>query len=200
MWEQSKSAKRRFNDGLFHSRYFVGEGIDIGGKSDPLGQYAGVFPLMRRVMTWDLANGDAQFMQGVPDAAYDFVHSSHCLEHMVDVEVALENRARILKPGGFLIVTVPDEDLYEGGERPSRYNSDHKWSFTLCKVASRMPNSINVTDLVIQFADILELERLQLIRDFYRTSLPPGTDQTMTPVAECGIEIVWRKRDQPATG
>ena len=31
MWEQSKAAKRRFYDGLFHARYFVGRGIDIGG-------------------------------------------------------------------------------------------------------------------------------------------------------------------------
>ena len=38
MWEQSKAAKRRFHDGAFHSRYFVGNGIDIGGKADPLAQ------------------------------------------------------------------------------------------------------------------------------------------------------------------
>lgn len=28
MNEQSKAAKRRFNDGNFHSKYFRGEGID----------------------------------------------------------------------------------------------------------------------------------------------------------------------------
>ena len=31
MKEQSKAAKRRFNDGYFHSRYFVGNGIDKKG-------------------------------------------------------------------------------------------------------------------------------------------------------------------------
>ena len=89
MWEQSKAAKRRFSDGLFHSRYFVGEGIDIGGKPDPLHQFRGVFPMMREVRTWDLEDGDAQYMEDVPDDRYDFVHSSHCLEHMVDVRTAL---------------------------------------------------------------------------------------------------------------
>ena len=36
-YEQSKAAKRRFDDGAFQSRYFVGRGIDIGGGPDPLG-------------------------------------------------------------------------------------------------------------------------------------------------------------------
>jgi SAM-dependent methyltransferase len=194
MWEQSKAAKRRFNDGLFHSRYFVGHGIDIGGKPDPLGQYVGVFPLMQRVDIWDFENGDAQFMNGVADGLFDFVHSSHCLEHMVDVNTALRNWTRIVKPGGYLIVTVPDEDLYEHGKWPSVHNADHKWSFTICKRASGMPKSINVVDLVSACPESLEHERLILIRDFFRTSLPHELDQSMTPVAECGIEIIWRRR------
>jgi hypothetical protein len=46
IWEQSKAAKRRYNDGAFLSRYFVGRGLDIGGKPDPLAQYVGIFPRM----------------------------------------------------------------------------------------------------------------------------------------------------------
>jgi hypothetical protein len=38
MFEQSKAAKRRFQIGAFHQRYFVGHGIDIGGRPDPLAQ------------------------------------------------------------------------------------------------------------------------------------------------------------------
>jgi SAM-dependent methyltransferase len=194
--EQSKAAKRRFNDGVFHTRYFVGRGIDIGGAPDPLAQYKGIFGGMGVVRTWDIGDGDAQFMNGVPDGTYDFVHSSHCLEHLVDVRAALGNWTRILKPGGYMVVTIPDEDMYEHGQWPSRYNTDHKWSFTICKPKSAMPKSINVVDLVIEFADRLELERLQLVSDFYRSWLDPELDQLQTPVAECAIEIVWRKRDQ----
>ena len=112
-WEQSKAAKRRFNCGEFHTKYFVGKGIDIGGKPDPLGQYCGIFSKMAEVRVWDKEDGDAQYMQGVEDESYDFVHSSHCLEHMEDPAVAFENWIRILRPGGHIISTVPDEDLYE---------------------------------------------------------------------------------------
>jgi SAM-dependent methyltransferase len=196
MWEQSKAAKRRFSDGAFHTRYLVGEGIDIGAGPDPLSQYIDVFPLLMSIVPWDLEQGDAQYMAGVPDERFDFVHSSHTLEHMQDPRVALANWARIVKPGGYLIVTVPDEDLYEHGQWPSRYNPDHLWSFTIYKPASALPKSINVIDLAREVGDALELERLLLVRDFFRKDIPPDTDQTATFAAECAIEIVWRKRDE----
>lgn len=195
MWEQSKAAKRRFDDGAFHSRYFVGHGIDIGGQPDPLGQYAGIFARMLSARTWDLADGDAQYLACVPDESLDFVHSSHCLEHVVDVNEALRNWLRVLKPGGYLIVTVPDEDMYEQGLWPSRFNPDHKWTFTMAKAASWSPRSINVVDLVKAFAPVAELERLVVLRDFFRPALREQfVDQTMTPVAECAIELILRKR------
>ena len=195
MWEQSKAAKRRFNDGAFHSRYFVGDGIDIGGKPDPLGQYAGVFPMMRSARTWDLEDGDAQYLASIPNNYFDFVHSSHCLEHMVDVYEAMRNWIRVLKPGGYLIVTIPDEDLYEQRVFPSRFNADHKWTFTMAKSFSWSPRSINVIDLIKAFCDELELERLTLHRDFYREALRERElDQTGTPVAECAIEFICLKR------
>ncbi len=194
MFEQSKAAKRRFNDGAFHSRYFVGKGIDIGGAPDPLAQYAGMFLGIKEVRTWDLEDGDAQFMDGVPNEHFDFVHSSHCLEHMVDVRAALKSWIRILKPGGHLIVTVPDEYLYEHNYWPSRFNIDHKWSFTLCEPASTMPKSINVLSLASEFSEALKLERLVLQKDFYQETADDGVDQTLTPVAECAIEMIWTKR------
>src|SRR5262249_11048404 len=135
-YEQSKAAKRRFNDGAFLARYFVGHGIDIGGKPDPLGQYAGIFPLMQSCRTEDLEDRDAQYMMGVPDDAFDFVHSSHCLEDINDVREALQNWIRVVKPGGYLIVTIPDEDLYEQGHWPSHFNVQHKWTFTIAKAIS----------------------------------------------------------------
>ncbi|MEW6428685.1 MAG: methyltransferase domain-containing protein [Thermodesulfobacteriota bacterium] len=195
MWEQSKAAKRRFGIPAFHNRYFVGHGIDVGGKPDPLGQYAGMFARMLSARTWDMEDGDAQQMAGVPDNQFDFLHASHCLEHMVDVGAALGNWIRIVRPGGFLIITVPDEDLYEQGQWPSRYNPDHKWTFTVMKQTSWSPRSINVLELLHAFAGLAEIEKIELLRDFYRDGwVAEKIDQTLTPVAECAIEIVLRKR------
>ena len=195
MWEQSKAAKRRFDSGVFHNRYFVGHGIDVGGKPDPLGQYAGIFTRMLSARTWDMEDGDAQYMAGVADGQFDFLHASHCLEHMVDVGSSLANWIRIVRPGGFLIITVPDEDLYEMGVWPSRFNPDHKWTFTIMKETSWSPRSINVLDLLRPLAGQVEVEKIELLRDFYRDLwVAEAIDQTRTPVAECSIEIILRKR------
>lgn len=197
MWEQSKAAKRRFGIGSFHNRYFVGHGIDVGGKPDPLGQYAGIFARMLSVRTWDMEDGDAQYMATVADNQFDFLHASHCLEHMVDIRVALGNWVRIVRPGGFLVITVPDEDLYEMSVWPSRFNPDHKWTFTVMKETSWSPRSINVLDLLRPFAGQVDVEKIELLRDFYRDSwAAEAIDQTRTPVAECSIEIILRKRAQ----
>ena len=44
---------------------------------------------------------------------YDFIYSSHTLEHMENVEIALSNWIRLLRKGGNLILYIPDRDLYE---------------------------------------------------------------------------------------
>ena len=91
-------------------------------------------------------------------------------------------------------ITVPDEDLYEMGVWPSRFNPDHKWTFTILKAKSWSPCSINILDLLKGFAGRVEIEKIELIRDFYRDGLvQEGVDQTLTPVAECSIEWILRK-------
>jgi SAM-dependent methyltransferase len=148
MKECSKSIARRLADSRFARRYFVGQGVDIGGKPDPLSLYQEFFPLMRSVMVWDWEDGDAQLMAGIADQHFDFVHSSHCLEHLVDPHTGLANWMRVLKPGGHLVITLPDEDLYEQGHFPSTFNRDHKWTFTAYKPRSWSERSVNVGGLV----------------------------------------------------
>ena len=193
MKECSKSISRRLADVNFTSRYFVGSGIDIGGKPDPLCLYRELFCRMDGVRTWDWEDGDAQHLSSLADETVDFVHSSHCLEHLVDPREGLGSWMRVLKPGGHMIVTVPDEDLYEQGIWPSTFNRDHKWTFTIYKPASWSERSLNVLDLVSGLgpsADIVKIERLI---STYRFELP-RYDQTLSPVGECGIEFVVRKR------
>lgn len=195
MKECSKSIARRLNTSQFATRYFSGDGVDIGGKPDPLALYQEFFPLMRSIKTWDLEHGDAQLMQGVPDDHFDFVHSSHCLEHLRDPVEGMRNWLRITKPDGYLVITLPDEDLYEQGVFPSTFNRDHKHTFTIWKASSWSPASINVLDLVRSLGAEADIVKLELLASSYRFKLP-RFDQTLTPVGECGIEIIVRKRRQ----
>jgi len=132
-------------------------------------------------------------MKTVKDETFDFLHSSHCLEHMVDVRVALKNWVRIIKPGGYLIITVPDEDLYEAGNWPSKFNSDHKHTFTIYKSESWSPVSQNITTLIEELAeDGHKVERLQLQNEFWYPQLH-GNDQTTLPNTESAIELIIQK-------
>ena len=204
MYETSKSVFAKLKDNRYVTRYLVGEGIDIGSGSDSLAQYAEFFPLMTSVRSWDLPDGDAQYMQGIPDNHYDFVHSSHCLEHMHDQKVALDNWIRIVKPNGYLVLIVPDEDLYEHGKFPSAHNSDHKATFTIFKKISTSSHSINLIDLFKDISGDVQILKMELCDGTYRYKQDKLwgkqalIDQTTTPIGECSIEIVLKKIDYSA--
>ncbi|AWW49653.1 methyltransferase domain-containing protein [Polynucleobacter paneuropaeus] len=192
MNETSKASIRRRRDQSFVTRFFVGNGIDIGAGEDSLAQQLTRFTKIKSVRSWDVYDGDAQYLEGVLDDQFDFVYSSHCLEDLENPLEALKNWLRVTKPGGFLIVSVPDEDMYEHGIWPSIHNADHSWSFTISKSNPRMPKSIQVIDLIRQLSNVADCERIHLVSDHYE----PTTqliDQTLG-IAECAIEIVLRKK------
>jgi SAM-dependent methyltransferase len=191
--EVSKSVIRRSFDQRFTTRWFVGNGIDIGAGNDPLSGVGGFFPLMRSVRPWDRADGDAMLMPDVDPESYDFVHSSHCLEHMVDPVVALANWINICKKGGHLVITVPDEDLYEQGVFPSTFNWDHKWTFTIGKQQSWCVKSINVIDLLAKFTHQIEILKIELLDSGFAYGRQ-REDQTLGAFAESAIEMVLRKK------
>ena len=193
MKELSKSVHRRLRHPGFTTRFFRGSVIDIGGAPDPLALYRELFPLIDEVVTWDLDQGDAQFMSDVADEAYDCVHSSHCLEHLRDPLEGLQNWFRILRPEGHLVVTIPDEDLYEQGLDSFAFNGDHKWTFTIFKHESWSHKSVNVIDLLQNLGPQAQIVELRVEDSGYRYGLPTF-DQTRTPVAEAAIEIIVRKR------
>ena len=195
MRELSKSIPRRLRDPNFITRYFVGSGIDIGGLPDPLALYVELFPLISDIKTWDWDDGDAQHLVGVEDCSLDFIVSSHCLEHLVDPYEGLRNWMRVLKPGGHLIVTIPDEDLYEQGQWPSNKNFDHKHTFTVNKNSSWSPNSINLFHLLSELTEAADVRKIEVLDSSYRFDLPKY-DQTMTPVGESAIEIIVRKKPE----
>jgi len=198
MHESSKSVFHKIKDSRYATRYIVGDGVDIGAGEDTIGQYYEFFPLMTSCRGWDLPDGDAQLMESVADATFDFVHSSHCLEHMRDPKEALENWLRILKPGGHLVCLIPDEDLYEQGVFPSTFNTDHKHTFTIFKKTSWSSASINLTEFLASLSASVEIKKIELMDATFRYELNQRIgvdrfDQTRTTVGECAIEFVLKK-------
>lgn len=201
MHEASKAALRRLHDPNFASVYFVGDALDIGAGPDGLSKQRYLWPRLTSVRDWDLQDGDAQELfavlrsSAVGESGFDLVHSSHCLEHMVDARAALKRWFEVLAPGGYLVTLVPDEDLYEQGVWPSTFNSDHKWTFTPWKAESWSPKSINVLDLIPLLGPQAELVQLQRLD---RTWNPMGDgmrwDRTSGPIGESAIEFIVRKR------
>lgn len=195
MQETSKALIRRLHDVRFANTYFVGEGIDIGCGPDPLSKYVQQFPLMTGLKEWDLQDGDAQKMSSVADETYDFVHSSHCLEHLYDPYEAFDNWIRICKSGGHIITTIPDEDLYEQGVWPSNHNPDHKTSWTILKDQSWSPESINLLEFLYQYKDKIEVMKVELINSSFIYGVQ-RFDQTYHSISECAIEFIVRKRTE----
>ncbi len=124
--------------GALEKSVVAGNGIDIGCGPDP------VTPEVRR---FDISDGDANEVTKYVHDQFDFVYASHCLEHMHDPRKTLLDWWKLVRVGGHIFFTVPDEDLYEQGIFPSRYNPDHKATFTISKTKSWSPVSINVLDL-----------------------------------------------------
>lgn len=187
-----KSVIRRLNDSRFTREYFVGNGIDIGSGNDSLVKYQNFFPLISSVKTWDIEDGDAQYLIDVEDNTFDFVVSSHCLEHLINPLIALKSWIRIVKPQGHLIITVPDEDLYEQRNWPSIYNNDHKHSFTIKKQKSWCQKSVNIVDLLSTIVDKVKIKKIELLDNLYNKSLV-NVDQTKDFFSESAIEIVVQK-------
>ncbi|NCC50026.1 MAG: class I SAM-dependent methyltransferase [Spartobacteria bacterium] len=135
----------------FEKSLITGTGIDIGCGPDP------VTP---EVDCFDVDDGDANYITQHVDKTYDFVFSCHCLEHMHDPQLALNEWWKLVNPGGHLIVVVPDEDLYEQGYFPGIFNTDHKNTFTISKQKSWSPRSHNILDIVngLENSELLQVK------------------------------------------
>jgi SAM-dependent methyltransferase len=147
--------------------YIKGDGIDIGCGKDPI--FSNVFP-------FDIEQGDANEITKYVNKSFDFVFSSHCLEHMTNPNNAIVEWWKLVKPGGYLFFIVPDEDLYEQGVWPSRFNGDHKATFTISKTKSWSPVSHNVMDLVKLLPEAEMIEIVLHDHNYDRSRLRFGTD------------------------
>jgi SAM-dependent methyltransferase len=192
MDETSKCLESRKKAGYF-DLYLKGKGIDIGCGKDKLIVEQG------SVDAWDLSNGDAMLMKGIANETYDFVYSSHCLEHLKDVEISLFNWSRILKKNGYLYFVIPEYVLYERMTFPSLFNKDHKQTFSyyITKEQVKRNNHYHYTDIIKIIEDLnMEVEISKLEDDNYDYSKGTAGDQTFLDNALSQILFVAKKKEK----
>lgn len=103
MKETWKCYEQRIENGDFE-KYLHGSGIDIGGGDDCLKLPPNI---NGHVRLWDFKDGDAQYVHRIKNNTFDFVYSSHCLEHMKRPYIAVRNWLRICKRGGTAMSVYP---------------------------------------------------------------------------------------------
>lgn len=117
--ESAKSFNEKVSTGFF-DKYMRGKGIEIGCNTDDciLPDCVGIN------LTTPGYDGTHIFEER---NTFDYLYSSHCLEHVHNPIVTLQEWYRIVKPGGFIVVVVPHMDLYEKKHSmPSRFSAEHK--------------------------------------------------------------------------
>ena len=176
--ETSKAKSRRIRESFFE-QFCNGRGLDIGYGGDLLSE---------NCTGWDYEHGDAQYLKTIPDSEFDFVYSSHTLEHVVNPRIALQNWWRVLKNGGYLILYVPHRDLYEKKKTlPSRWNTDHKHFFLLDQDDG--PDTLGVRPLIRRSLTDHEIVYAKECRDGHT-----HTDPEIHSNGEYSIEVVIRKK------
>jgi SAM-dependent methyltransferase len=74
-----------------------------------------------------------------PDTSFDLVHASHLIEHLNDPAAFLEEAARVLGPGGILVLTTPNADGLQARLLGPKWRSaifDHLYLFSLRSLAA----------------------------------------------------------------
>lgn len=192
MNETSKAMRRRMIEdelGVFNwSQIISGKGIDVGCGPDKVWD--------DNCMAFDQEQGDANKISEYFSDKFDYLHASQCLEHMHDPFASMVEWLKIVRSGGHAIISIPDWTLYEGRVWPSRYNPDHKstWSFTFEQSPSR--HHVNIYKFLEMLSPYCYAKRVMLIDNNYNYSVPASVDQTFEESngVEAFIEMVLCKR------
>ena len=174
--------------GIFNwSQIIKGKGIDVGCGPDKVWD--------DNCMAFDQEQGDANKISEYFGDGFDYLHASQCLEHMHDPYAAMVEWLKIIKSGGHAIISIPDWTLYEGWVWPSRYNPDHKstWSFTFEQSPSK--HHVNIYKFLDKLSPYCYAKRVMLVDNNYNYNTSTSVDQTFEESngVEAFIEIVLCK-------
>jgi SAM-dependent methyltransferase len=138
-WESRKTYADKITSGFFQ-RYLSGNNIiELGFK----GGLDGTVPIVPQAIGIDVDYpGYDRLHLPFPDESQDAVYSSHCYEHIADYTGALREWYRVLKVGGYIIISVPHQFLFERRTNlPSIGNADHKRFLTPASLLTEIENS-----------------------------------------------------------
>lgn len=122
-------------------QYTRGQGLDLGcGQDKTYDHFIGVDNGHHAEFGWTIKpDVNVKTCEKLPFAtqSMDFVFSSHLLEHIEHYEKALKEWFRVIKPGGHLVLYLPDDKLYPkvGTEGA---NPDHKHNLNQKKMVDSM--------------------------------------------------------------
>jgi len=181
--EAAHNYERRLAEG-FISKYVSGDAVlDIGYK----GNAVDAVPITGKAIGVDLdfPGYDGKKLP-FDDHSQDAVFASHVLEHIDDYRTALADWYRVLKTGGFLVICVPHQYLYERKRGlPSRFNPDHRRFYTPVSLLREVEESLPLAGYRVR--------TLRDIDDGFDYSVPP--EQHARGCYE--IELVIEKTVQP---
>lgn len=95
------------------------------------------------------AIGDAERLEGVPDASIDFIAAFETIEHVPHPEEYLRQLRRVLKPGGRVMVCAPNDWTDETGRDP---NPHHLHVYTWERLKSDVARYFLIEKAFIQVA------------------------------------------------
>lgn len=137
-----------------------GRGLDLGsGVAKTYSHWIGVdnkkdTALFGQPINPDITIETAERLELFASQSMDFVFSSHLLEHIEPAKVAdtLKEWMRVIKPKGYLVLYLPDEDEYPKIGEPGA-NIDHQWNVNYERVIDYMPDGFDLVDFQKRSAD-----------------------------------------------
>jgi SAM-dependent methyltransferase len=145
--ESRKTYQEKINSGFFN-KYMSGRGAEIGYA----GYIRNVVPILDTTDGYDLSTPgyDGKTIP-VPDEFYDYVYSSHTLEHIENYKQTINEWMRVVKPGGYIITVVPHRDLYEKKlTLPSNFNGDHKRFYSPSSLLKEFEDSLPINSFRVR--------------------------------------------------
>ena len=175
----------RLNDPGFQTQFLSGESVlDIRrtGQPEALGA-----PLRQatRVKLID-PNRDGKTLP-FPDQSQDAVCSDRLLQHVADYRGAIAEWFRVLRVGGFLVITVPHQFLFERKiSLPSRFDASHQRFYTASSLLLEIEEALDPLSYRVRF-----LEDDDAGFDYTK---PPKR----APSGSCDLVVVLEKLERPA--